>query len=79
MFDNISFEILRGEKVALLGKNGSGKTTLIKMIMEGTEGIRLAENIKIAYHICFRYIDNYISNLISDALGVKFIISLGSC
>lgn len=25
--------------------------------------------------ICFRYIDNYISNLISDALGVKFIIS----
>ena len=25
--------------------------------------------------ICFRYIDNYISNLISDALGVNFIIS----
>ena len=25
--------------------------------------------------ICFRYIDNYISNLISNALGVKFIIS----
>ena len=25
--------------------------------------------------ICFRYIDNYISNLISDALGVEFIIS----
>lgn len=25
--------------------------------------------------ICFRFIDNYISNLISDALGVKFIIS----
>lgn len=25
--------------------------------------------------ICFRYIDNYISSLISDALGVKFIIS----
>lgn len=26
-------------------------------------------------YICFRYIDNYISKLISDALGVKFIIS----
>ena len=25
--------------------------------------------------ICFRYIDNYISNLISNALGVKFVIS----
>lgn len=49
LFNNISFEILRGEKVALLGKNGSGKTTLIKMIMEGIECIRLAENIKIAY------------------------------
>lgn len=49
LFENITFEIIRGEKVALLGKNGSGKTTLIKMIMEGNESIKLAENIKIAY------------------------------
>lgn len=50
LFNNISFEIVKGEKVALLGKNGSGKTTLIKMIMENSsENIKLAENVKIGY------------------------------
>lgn len=30
--DNISFDVKRGEKVAIIGKNGSGKSTLLKMI-----------------------------------------------
>ncbi len=30
--DNISFEIKRGESVALFGKNGAGKSTVLKMI-----------------------------------------------
>lgn len=30
--DNISLEILKGEKVGIIGKNGSGKTTLLKLI-----------------------------------------------
>lgn len=50
LFDHISFEITKGEKVALIGKNGTGKTTLIKIIMDnGSDEIRLAENIKIGY------------------------------
>ncbi len=30
--DNVSFEIARGESVALFGKNGAGKSTVLKMI-----------------------------------------------
>src|SRR5690606_521886 len=32
LFENISFGINKGEKVALIAKNGSGKTTLLKAI-----------------------------------------------
>lgn len=32
--DNISFEIMQGESVAILGRNGAGKSTMLKMITE---------------------------------------------
>ncbi len=32
LFTNISFEIKRGERVALIGSNGTGKTTMLKII-----------------------------------------------
>ena len=32
LFKDISFNILAGEKVALIGRNGNGKTTLLKML-----------------------------------------------
>lgn len=32
LFQNISFQIQRGERVALIGNNGTGKTTILKII-----------------------------------------------
>ena len=32
LFNNINFEITRGERVALIGNNGTGKTTILKLI-----------------------------------------------
>ena len=32
IFENISFGINQGQKIALIAKNGSGKTTLLKVI-----------------------------------------------
>ena len=50
---NIDFKILRGEKVAFVGRNGEGKTTLAKIILgilKYDEGdVKMGHNVKIGY------------------------------
>lgn len=54
LFENLGFEIKRGERVALIGDNGTGKTTILKilnrMVQEDTGGIRLGSNVFIGYY-----------------------------
>ena len=54
LFQNVSFQIYRGEKVALIGPNGIGKTTILKILLEqiapdkGT--IQFGHNVHIGYY-----------------------------
>ncbi|MBR4839115.1 MAG: ABC-F family ATP-binding cassette domain-containing protein [Paludibacteraceae bacterium] len=52
VFQNASFTIERGDKVAFVGKNGEGKSTMVKCIMqeiEHTGKLTLGHNVMIGY------------------------------
>lgn len=49
LFNQINFEIHKGDKIALMGNNGCGKTTLINLIMNQGKGITIAKGAKIGY------------------------------
>ena len=54
LFDNINFEIKRGERVALIGNNGTGKTTILKLIngliQPDSGSIYLGAQVSIGYY-----------------------------
>ena len=52
LFTNLNIEILRGEKVAFVGKNGIGKSSFLKAILKKIphEGsVKWGGNVKISY------------------------------
>jgi len=53
LFDDISFEIKRGEKIAIIGNNGTGKTTILKIICGQVAADRGEVNIGSKVHIAY--------------------------
>jgi len=62
VLNGVSFEIKKGEKVALIGKNGSGKSTLISIISQQT---RMSKG-----SIEYGYAKNKIGSL--EGMGIQF-------
>ena len=49
LYENVNFEIRRGQCVFLLGENGIGKTTLIKQIIRKGRGVRYGVGVTTGY------------------------------
>lgn len=54
LFEDLDFEIKRGEKIAIIGNNGTGKTTILKIInqiiKEDAGDIKLGAKVHIGYY-----------------------------
>ncbi len=54
LFENVSFDLYRGERAALIGPNGIGKSTLFKMLLEETDissgTVQIGHNVEIGYY-----------------------------
>ncbi|MBP3361582.1 MAG: ABC-F type ribosomal protection protein [Clostridia bacterium] len=54
IFENVNFDIKKGEKIFLLGPNGCGKTTLLKIILgicsEDSGAVKIGTDIHIGYY-----------------------------
>lgn len=67
VFENVTFTIKRGEKVAFVGRNGSGKSTLIKCIMNE---IPYSGDLKIGHNVQIGYFAQNQAQLLDENLSV---------
>lgn len=55
LFDNVSMDIKRGEKICIVGRNGIGKTTLLKILLSELSPEK--GRVKIGHNVTFGYYD----------------------
>ncbi len=65
LFENVTFDIQRGERWALLGKNGSGKSTLLRCLLGLAEPD--AGRANLGHAVVPGYFDQQLSSLPDDA------------
>lgn len=72
IFKRASFEVLRGERLAVSGPNGSGKSTLLRLIYDGHLGISKAPKLKLGFlYQDFRQLkpeDTVLENVLSTSV-----------
>ena len=61
LFSDLSFEIERGERWAILGSNGSGKSTLLKCVLGQCEAD--GGNVKLGHNLNIGYFDQLLAKL----------------
>lgn len=67
VFDHVNLTIMRGEKVAFVGKNGEGKSTLVKCIMGE---IPFEGNLKVGHNVQIGYFAQNQAQLLDESLTV---------
>ncbi|MCX8131599.1 MAG: ABC-F type ribosomal protection protein [Clostridia bacterium] len=78
IFNNASFKVYNGEKIALLGNNGTGKTTLLNLINNLDQRIYLVPKLAIGYfHQDLKNLDynkTVLENVMQDSIQSESII-----
>ena len=65
LFENVTFEIARGERWAILGPNGSGKTTLLRILLGELEPD--AGNVSLGHGVDVGYFDQHLDMFDDEA------------
>ncbi|MBP8132063.1 MAG: ABC-F family ATP-binding cassette domain-containing protein [Candidatus Hydrogenedentes bacterium] len=75
LYEDLSFEVCRGERVGIIGPNGSGKTTLLRhvagQIENGSGTVRLGHKVSAGFFDQHHEVLNPEGDVLSEVLGVR--------